>query len=227
MSLSCDALCVELGGRAVLHSLSAQLHLGKSYALLGPNGSGKSTLLRSLAGLISHRSGAVRWLGRPLEEIPVGERAERMACLFQTQVVSFDFALGEIVAMGRSVSTPAQVSGALERVGLALFEDRVISQCSGGEQQRAHLARALCTQADFLLLDEPSNHLDLGGRARLQRIIGEEVERGSCVVVSSHDLDLVRVCDEVLLLEGGRLRMQDTPERVLASPEFQACFSIS
>lgn len=227
MSLACQALCVDLGGRTVLHTLSAQLHRGVSYALLGPNGSGKSTLLRALSGLLGHRSGTVHWEGRPLGTIPVGERAQRMACLFQSQVVAFDFALGEIVAMGRAVSTPAQVSHALERVGLASFQERRISQCSGGEQQRAHLARALCTQADFLLLDEPSNHLDLGGRARLQRIVGEEVDRGSCVVVSTHDLDLVRVCDQVLLLEGGHLRLQDTPEKVLASPEFRACFSIS
>ncbi len=218
---------VRRGGRLVASVAHLRVAPGEIVGLMGPNGSGKSSLLRVLGGLARPAAGRV-WLdGVVLSSLRPADRAQRVACLLQRHRVAFDFTLAELVGLGRVRPDPRAVVAALSRVGLAEQAHRRWSHCSGGEQQRAHLARALVTAAALLLLDEPDNHLDLGARALLGRLLRDEAERGAAVVLSTHDLDLARTCDRVLLLDQGRVIRQGPPAEVLAAPEFLSTFGLT
>lgn len=140
--------------------------------------------------------------------------------------MAFDFTLAELVALGLPRPDPARVHAALAQVGLDGLGGRRWSRCSGGEQQRAHLARTLVTGARLLLLDEPDNHLDLGARALLARLIRAECSRGAAVVVATHDLELARSCSALLLLREGREVLRGPPDAVIDDPRFPTTFGL-
>ncbi|RME28705.1 MAG: ABC transporter ATP-binding protein [Deltaproteobacteria bacterium] len=220
-------LRVARGGREVAAVARLSAPPGRILGLMGPNGSGKSSLLRALGGLLPLSSGQVLLDGEDLLRMRPAVRAQRVACLLQRHQVAFDFTLAELVGLGCSRPDPAAVANALRRVGLHGLGSRRWSRCSGGEQQRAHLARALVTGARLLLLDEPDNHLDLGARALLSDLIRSEADRGAVVVVATHDIDLASRCDELLLLDRGRLRHQAPPAQMLDEDCFCSTFGLS
>lgn len=220
-------LRVVRGGREVAVVGRVAAAPGRILGLMGPNGSGKSSLLRALGGLLPLSSGRVLLDGEDLVRMRPAVRAQRVACLLQRHQVAFDFTLAELVGLGCSRPEPAAVDEALRRVGLHGLGARRWSRCSGGEQQRAHLARALVTGARLLLLDEPDNHLDLGARTLLADLIRSEADRGAVVVVATHDIDLASRCDELLLLDRGRLRHQAPPAQMLHEDCFCSTFGLS
>ncbi|OYU88752.1 MAG: ABC transporter [Burkholderiales bacterium PBB5] len=212
-TLRADALGVALGGRAVLHGVTATLVPGWT-AIVGPNGAGKSTLLRALAGLQAAHSGAV-WLGdRPLAQVRPAERARHIAWLAQQGEVSGELTVHETVALGRIahlglLGTPGLADAAAVERAMALTEcsawaDRRLQALSGGERQRVLLARALATEAPVLLLDEPTTHLDAPHQVALARLFRQLAARHTVVTVL-HDLPIAVHADRLLLLHQGRL----------------------
>ena len=225
--LQAEGLAVSLGGRVVARLDALTLSPGSGLALMGPNGSGKSSLLRALAGLLPLTTGDVRLDGVSIPSLRPAQRAESIACLFQRHAIAFDFTLRELVSLGLPRPDRERVEAALARVGLIGLGERRWSGCSGGEQQRAHIARALVTGARLLLLDEPDNHLDLGARALLTRLLLEERARGVVVVLATHDLDLTAACDEVLLMERGAEVLRGPPARAFGDPRFSTTFGLA
>ena len=173
---SLDALCLTRGGRRLLSPLSTMIGGGCLTAILGPNGAGKSTLLRLLSGEIRPTGGRILLDGVPLAAIPPRQLAMRRAMLDQSLPASFSFTLRELVQLGFEARSPAGAPGphataeaALAAVDLAGYAGRLIDSLSGGEQQRAHLARILAQIGAptgpegprFLFLDEPIASLDI------------------------------------------------------------------
>lgn len=224
--LSVRGLGATLGGRAVVRVGALDLPPGQTLALMGPNGSGKSSLLRALGALLPS-AGSVRLHGVELAALTPVARASRVACLLQRHRVAFDFTLAELVGLGLQHTDRVAVNRALEQVGLEGLGARRWSRCSGGEQQRAHLARALVTGADLLLLDEPDNHLDLGARALLAERIQAERARGAVLVLATHDLELASRCDQLLLLDRGREVLRGPPQALLGDPLFYSTFGLA
>jgi ABC-type lipoprotein export system ATPase subunit len=199
-------------GRRATPLQSASLEIGaNSVAVMGPSGSGKSTLLRVLAGLQKPDRGDVF-----IENVPLGEgrRAgggDGRACLIHQDYRLVEFlTVAENLALAaelRSVSVAeADLSRALERVGLKGFEDRSPVTLSGGEQQRVAIARALVTRCSVLLADEPTGALDEENTrivARLLRDLSQEQQMS--VLVATHDRAVAATMDRVLLLNSGSL----------------------
>jgi len=160
-------LTVSYGARPVLRSVSFEVSDGKLVGVVGPNGAGKSTLLKAMLGLIEPDAGTVRVHGEP-----VAAHRERLAYVPQTEAVDWDFPVTvfDVVLMGRYgrlgwFGRPTAVDResaerALDMVAMTDFRDRHIRRLSGGQQQRVFLARALCQDADILLLDEPFAGVD-------------------------------------------------------------------
>ena len=197
-------------------------------ALVGPNGSGKSTLLRALAGLIRPAAGSVRLDGLEVASLPRPIAARRIAVVPQTFDTLFPFTVREVVALGRTarlglLARPAAADvGAVERalgeLELAALADRRLDALSGGERQRAVLAMALAQEADVLLLDEPTAHLDPGHqRALLERIGALARTRGVIALAVLHDLNLASLASRVLVLDRGRIVADGPSARSLSA----------
>lgn len=219
------ALRVRQRRQTILHGISFELSSGTLTGLVGPNGSGKTTLLRTVCGYLPY-TGSLRLQGREVQRWPARELARNLAVVRQASSLSFDFAVAEIVRLGllphkgmlegHSKRDLENLRSVLAQVDLDGFASRRMHSLSGGEQQRVYLAQALLQNANILLLDEPTTHLDVSHQYRFLRVIRELADGGHCVVVVFHDLELAaRFSDNMLVLQNGRLVAEGPPENVL------------
>jgi iron complex transport system ATP-binding protein len=195
-------------------------------AILGPNASGKSTLLKLLAGLCKPLSGFVRVDDKEPSQLDPRERAQRIALVQQESALIFPLRVWEYVLQGRypygrrlrfeSKEDCLMAENALSQVGASELRDRWMEQLSGGEKQRVILARALAQQPSLLLLDEPTQHLDIGGKVELLRRLRRLVDENRyTVVVVTHELNLAaEFSDRIVLLHHGKCEITGTPREV-------------
>jgi cobalamin transport system ATP-binding protein len=199
------------GARRVFEDLCFSVQSGEVVALMGPNGIGKTTLLKLATGLLRPQSGEVLVQGRPLQQWPRRQLSCTVALVPQELEVPFAFRVEEIVAQGRvphmgwfggpGARDLEVVERALREVDLLPLRNRVFAQLSGGEQQRVKIAIALAQQPSLMLLDEPTQHLDLGRQIEVMGLLRKLVERGITIVAAMHDLALVREhCSSGILL---------------------------
>jgi iron complex transport system ATP-binding protein len=195
-------------------------------AILGPNASGKSTLLRLLAGLIKPLSGRVEVDGVEASELDLRTRAQRIALVQQESELLFPLRVWEYVLQGRypygkrlrfeSDEDCLLAANALAQVGADELRDRWMDQLSGGEKQRVILARALSQQPSLLLLDEPTQHLDIGGKVELLRRLRRLADENRyTVIVVTHELNLAaEFSDRIVLLHKGKCLRVGSPAEV-------------
>jgi len=228
--LKIEALSVSYGPREVLHAVTLEVNSGEVLALIGPNGAGKSTLVRAVSGVVPVRSGKVRTNGDDLLSLPPMTRARYLAVVPQAVALPPAYTVWETVLMGRTphLNFLGQVSErdeqiarrALEKVDALELAERRVGELSGGEQQRALLARALAQSTPILLLDEPTSNLDLHFQVSfLETVCALAHGEGLAVLIALHDLNLAaRYADRAALLVDGRIRAAGTPRQVL-TPE--------
>jgi len=218
-------------GAIGLSGLTLDIEAGQAVALVGPNGAGKSTLLKAVLGQVPATSGRLAVLGgTPAAAL------DRIGYMPQTDELDPEFpvTLRQVVMMGRYRSVgwlrwPGRadreaVDAALTRVGLTDLAGTRFGRLSGGQRQRGMLARALVSDPRLLLLDEPFNGLDQVNRDALLGTIAELTASGVAVVVSTHDLELVRaVCDRVVLLNG-RMVAEGPVDATLTLPLLEQAF---
>jgi len=196
---------------------------GDRIAVIGPNGSGKTTLARLLAGLLRPTSGAVLLDGAPVHLLSRGAVARRIAVVPQEIHIPFAFTVREVVGLGRTVHRGfwggasridrAAIDRAVDSTGIGHFLARNYQSLSGGERQRVILAMALAQEAEVLLLDEPTAHLDLRAQVELlARVEEHATARGLTVLAAVHDLSLAsQFFSRVVLLAEGRLVVDSAP----------------
>jgi len=187
----------SFNGADVLTDVNLAIRPGDFLAVLGPNGGGKTTLLKLMLGLLEPRGGRVRLFGAP-----PAEGLERVGYMPQHGEGGHDFPITvlEVALMGllgrRSLGwrhgrqEGARARRALERVGVADLAGRRVSSLSGGQRQRVFIARALVTEPELLLLDEPTASVDPEGRGKLYEVL-KDLNRDITIVVVSHDLSIV------------------------------------
>ncbi len=194
-------------------------------AVVGPSGSGKSTLLNLVAGFEKPTGGRVL-IGA--EDMGGRDPAERpISLIFQDNNLFAHLDIATNIGLGISASLrltqedKAKIASALERVGLAGFEKRLPSSMSGGERQRAALARALVRQRAVMLLDEPFAALDPGLRAGMAGLLKElQSENGNTVLlVTHHPDDIRRLADAVVFLSDGKILFQGATEAFFSATD--------
>lgn len=182
----------------VLWDVDLQVPAGVLMAIVGPNGAGKTTLIKCILGLIEPVAGSVRIQGKPYKD-----NREAVAYVPQRGSVDWDFPTNvlDVVEMGRygalgwlkrpGKKERAAAMSALDKVGMADFANRQISQLSGGQQQRVFLARALAQDADIYLMDEPFQGVDATTERTIVQLLRELRATGKTVVAVHHDLPTV------------------------------------
>lgn len=234
--LSVDRLSVALDGHQVLHDVQFDVPAGQWIGILGPNGAGKTTLLRAIGSHVSYE-GAIRLQDRSVDEMTAPSRARVLAFVRQARSLTFDFTVEEFVLLGRAPhrgwfksyrqGDRVRVREALDQVDLQGFEERSVLSLSGGEMQRVFLAQALVQDADLLLLDEPTAHLDVHYQFTFMEQVRELVEEGRTVLAVFHDLELAaRYAHRLLLLDEGRLRADGAPAAVLTPGQIANVFGM-
>jgi tungstate transport system ATP-binding protein len=211
--------------RPALCGVSFSAPVGAITAVVGPTGAGKSTLLRILGLLERPAAGSVAWRGAPVAWPPPLALRRRMAMVFQAPLL-FGGTVSENVAYGlrlrgeRGAALRSRVGQVLTRFRIAHLAERRAASLSGGEAQRAALARAVVLEPELLLLDEPLVSLDPPIRERLRDELRQVVhERGITCVHVTHDFaEAFTLADRIALLDGGRLLQLGTPEEIFHAP---------
>lgn len=218
-------LHVHYGDICALKQVQFEIGCGHCLGLLGPNGAGKSTLVKTLAGLNQQIEGEVSWSGRP-----VSDMRHEIAYLPQMKELDRNFPLTVrgLVELGRYPHLGSKkpwrdedsqvVDTAIDTLRLGDLRDRRLYQLSGGQLQRAQLARALAQEAHVLLLDEPFTGLDEPSQRRMGELMRELADHGRLLLVCHHDLKVVTdLFDHVLLLN--REQIAFGPTREVFTPE--------
>jgi zinc transport system ATP-binding protein len=202
-------------GRWLIDGVDVTVRRGEIVTLIGPNGSGKSTTAKVLIGVTETDRGSVR--RRP--GLTIGYVPQRLAV---------DWTLPLTVARLMTLTAPhapQDVASALEAVGIARLADAEVQTLSGGEFQRALLARAMIRKPDLLVLDEPVQGVDFTGEVQLYDLIGDIRDRTGCgILLISHDLHVVMAGTDTVVCLNGHVCCHGAPQSVVAHPEYLKLF---
>jgi len=208
-----------------LGPLSIDFSENKLTGIIGPNGSGKSTLVSALARKLDFK-GKIKVGANDSKNYSSEEWANIVAYLPQRVQTQFDFSVEQTVAFGRFAKTGLMgflaeddhrvIEKCLEQTDLIDLRDRMLSELSGGELQRTHLASVLVQEPEILLLDEPTSSLDIHHQIEFYGLVRECVNNGMTAIIVTHELTLAsHFCDELVLLSGGKLMEHNIPEKVI------------
>lgn len=219
-----EGLSVSYDKKRVLSNVYLRLEEGKLIGVLGPNGAGKSTLFKSILGLISNNTGTITIFGKP-----ISESRKRIAYVPQRDEVDWTFpaTVRDIVMMGRFPAKTIwqkmdaidhrKAQEAMEELSILDLADRQIGALSGGQQQRVFLARALCQEADILMLDEPFVGVDITTEEHIIRVLRKLSKEGKTLLVVHHDLSSVKeYFDQVILINQRLVAYGDTDTTFVA-----------
>lgn len=220
LPITARGVVVARAGRNVIDGIDLTLSGAGVTAILGPNGAGKSMLLRVLDGLVAPDRGAVEWAGRR----PDRARAPRIGFVFQKPVLlrrsvraNVEYALATIGLRG--AARRARAGDVLESASLHHLADRPARLLSGGEQQRLALARALSTEPQALLLDEPTSSLDPAATLAIEALIDSARHGGMTIALVTHDIAQAgRLADAVAFVHHGRIAERSPAGDFFANP---------
>lgn len=222
----------------ILSELTASFEAGRVVGLIGPNGAGKSTLLRTIAGLLRPTGGAVCVDGVDIHRLSPRRRAQHVAYLPQSLTEDIPYTVREFVEMGRYSHGPFfvgarrvaggdQVEDALDQMGLLALQDAPLQRVSGGERQRAGIARCLAQESPVLLLDEPISNLDIYYQLDIMTQLTRLASRGHLIVIAIHHLEFaLRFCDELLVVSDGQIYAQGETAQVFTPTMVRDVFGV-
>lgn len=224
--------------RFTLSDISFKVSAGEFLGIFGPNGSGKSTLLKIISGLLKPGSGSVVLESTNINKLKRKEIAGKIAFVPQSTATIFPYTVYEIVAMGRTPhlgimgfetdSDTEIINNALELLELNEIRNEGINEVSGGEAQRAYIARALAQEPRVILLDEPNSHLDIKHQVAIYKLLMKlNTEMNITVIAVSHDLNLsAHFCRRGILLNKGKIVIDDVIQNILTEENIKNIFEI-
>ncbi len=237
MSARLERAGIAIDGRWLVRGASLALDAGRLTAIIGPNGAGKTTLLKLLAGVWTPGAGKATLHGRDLRALPRRELGRHIAWVAQEPRLAFDFSVREAVSMGRyphrgrfereRACDRRAVQQAMERTDIAHLGERLVTELSDGERRRVAIARGLATEAETILLDEPTANLDLAHALAVLDLCRRLTGAGKTVALAIHDLNAAaRYADHVVLVHSGTIIAQGAPADVLTEATLRAVFGV-
>lgn len=225
------------GKTDIFADLTYEIDSEQVFCILGPNGIGKSTLLKAILNLHPLKQGRILLDGKDIRNIAPAALARIVAYIPQTYQFTFPYSVLDLVLMGRTphlnrMAKPTSkdyrtCADALESLGLAALADRPCTQLSGGQLQLVMLARAIAQEAAYIVLDEPTSHLDFGKQMQTLEVIEDIRERGMGVIMTTHYPDhAFLVCDTVAIMQRGRFVAIGSPDEVVTEENLRDIYGV-
>jgi iron complex transport system ATP-binding protein len=236
--LNVENMTVRYGENTIVKAISFDVLEGQWLMLVGPNGAGKSTIVNAIAQGVPY-SGNVTFGGKDVRRMKPSEFAKNCGILTQTHNVNYSFTVEEIIRLGRysysgglfaksSSNDDKAVEEAARLTGMLSLMQQSVLTLSGGELQRTFLAQLFAQNPKLLILDEPSNHLDLVYQRQIFELTREWLAHSGRAVISVvHDLSLAKKYGtHALLLHNGRIEAFDTADKVLTRANLNTVYSM-
>ena len=231
-----EKLTKKYDGKAVVDSVSFEIPKGKVISLIGPNGAGKSTVMGMISRLIAQDTGLVRFDGKDISKWKSKELAKRLAILTQTNNIQMKLTVRELVAFGRfpysggrlTEEDEVLIDKAIRYMELEEFEDRFIDELSGGQTQRAYIAMVIAQDTEYVLLDEPTNNLDIYHATNMMKIVRRLCdELGKTVVLVLHEINYAAFySDYICAFVGGKIAKFGTVNEVMTKENLSEIYRV-
>lgn len=223
-------------GKTVVDSVSFEIPKGKVLSLIGPNGAGKSTVMGMISRLIARDEGLVDFHGKDIGKWKSRELSKKLAILTQSNQIQMKLTVQELVAFGRfpysgnRITKEDQeiVDQAIAYMELEEMRDRFIDELSGGQRQRAMIAMVIAQDTDYVLLDEPTNNLDIYHAANMMKIVRRLCdELGKTVVLVLHEINYAAFySDYICAFVDGRIAKFGTVEEVMTKENLAEIYQV-
>ena len=231
-----EKLSVGYGSNLVLKNVNAVFEPGKLHVLIGQNGCGKSTLLKTCLGVLESVQGSIELEGQDIQQMSPVLKAQKIAHVLQKRSIP-DMKVMQLVLHGRfsHMGWPRRygkeekeaAQKALKQLKIADLAGRSLKELSGGQQQKAYLALALCQNTDWILMDEPSAFLDPASSIELMETSRKLVSEGKTVLMVLHDLpSALEYGDLISVMDQGSVIFQGTPDQLLKSGLLERVFKV-
>lgn len=213
------------GEKAVVDGVSFELPKGSVISFIGPNGAGKSTVMNMISRLVARDEGSVEFEGLDIAHWKSRDLSKRLAILTQSNSISMKLTVKELVAFGRfpysgsrlTEEDKRMVDQAIAYMELQEFENRFIDELSGGQRQRAYIAMVIAQDTEYVLLDEPTNNLDIYHASNMMKIVRRLCdELGKTVILVLHDINYASFySDYICAFENGKIAKFGTVDEVM------------
>jgi zinc transport system ATP-binding protein len=215
--LDVSHLSFSYNGSRVLEDVTLQVKKGEYLGIIGPNGSGKTTLLRLILGLLPDGSNSISLFGQPQHHFQHWSKIGYVPQKATQFEANFPITVKEVVALGAiGLKKSLSVHHALKLVGMESFEKRLLSELSGGQQQRVFIAKALISQPELLILDEPTVGVDVESQDTFYELLSQlNKEQGLTIVLVSHDIDVIANEVDSIACINKQLIYHGTPKRFI------------
>lgn len=237
MELHIKNLKFAYNDKEILKNINLKFNTGYFYSIIGPNGSGKSTLLKNIAKIVSPEENSIMIDNKDITKINKKELSKIISVIPQEINIDYDFTVYDIVLMGRNPYKKFFQDFNAKDIEIAQkymketntweLRDKLITELSGGEKQRVIAARALTQEADIILLDEPTSHLDLQYQIEFLKIF-RNLKKDKIIIAVLHDLNLASIfSDQIILINSGKIIDKGIPSEVISTKNIKDVYNLS
>lgn len=229
-------LVKQYDGKTVVDSVSFEIPKGKVTSLIGPNGAGKSTVMSILSRLIMKDSGIVNLDGRSIEKWKSKELSKHLAILTQSNNIQMKLTVRELISFGRFPHSGGRITDedkkiidkAISYMELEDFQDKFIDELSGGQRQRAYIAMVIAQDTEYVLLDEPTNNLDIYHATNMMKIVRRLCdELGKTVVLVLHEINYAAFySDYICAFKDGKVAKFGKVNDVIREDELSKIYNV-
>lgn len=229
-------LIKSYGSKTVVDEVSFEIPKGKVLSLIGPNGAGKSTVMGMISRLIAKDAGVIDFEGQDLSKWKSKELAKHLSILTQHNNIQMKLTVRELVAFGRfpysgsrlTSEDNEKVDKAIQYVELEEYEDSYIDELSGGQRQRAYIAMVIAQDTDYVLLDEPTNNLDIYHASNLMRLVRWLCdELGKTVILVLHEINYAAFySDYICAFADGKISKFGTVDEVITKEALNEIYKV-
>lgn len=229
-------LTKQYGEKTVVNNVTFSIPKGKVLSLIGPNGAGKSTVMGMISRLIAHDSGLVDFEGKNMRLWKSRELSRRLAILTQTNHIQMKLTVRELVMFGRFPYSGSRTTEEDERIvdqaiaymELEEFQSRFIDELSGGQRQRALIAMVIAQDTEYILLDEPTNNLDIYHSTNMMKIVRRLCdELGKTVILVLHEINYAAFySDYICAFKDGKIAKFGTVEEVMTKENLSQIYQV-
>ena len=231
-----DKLLKKYDKKVVVDSVSFSIPKGKVTSFIGPNGAGKSTVMGMISRLIANDAGIIEFQGKSMHDWKSKELAKHLAILTQSNNIQMKLTVEELVAFGRfphsggrlNSKDKEMINKAIDYMELEAFRERFIDELSGGQRQRAYIAMVIAQDTEYVLLDEPTNNLDIYHASNLMKIVRRLCdELGKTVILVLHEINYAAFySDYICAFKDGKIASFGTVEEVITKENLSSIYNV-